>query len=466
MDEARSKSGGCKMIRSLIIALLILTGCAQTPKNSLTSKVTPVVELPKYTEKTLKNGLKLLIIPDQTLPRVSFSVLVKAGAITDSEDKRGLSYMTAQMLDEGVTGKTSTQLADQLEFLGANLRISPGLDFTTISIGGLAKFKEEIFNILNSLLTEPTFPNKELERLRRQAVSQLERISDEPEEYSDFLFQKTLFGDRSAYAYPVIGHAKTIKQLSRSDVDSFYKQYYSPGNLTIAVVGQVDEFYVANLEKKLAQWKSKGVSSDKKVGEGHVAVLPGGTYLTSKAGLQQTRIEMGHLGIHRADPDFLKVRIANTILGGGFASRLNQYVRDDKGLTYSIYSQFDARRFAGPFQISTFTRNDKVKDTLEAVKKVYSEFYEKGVTKEELSAAKSLLVGQFPKAIETVDRLAFNLLVLRYYDVPDSYLTNYIATINGMTLEDVNLAIKKHFKPSALMSIVYGDEAQIGSQLK
>lgn len=453
-------------MRPLILALFILIGCAQVPKSSLSSKTTPSVELPKYTEKTLKNGLKLLIIPDQTLPRVSFAVLVNAGAITDSEDKRGLSYMTAQMLDEGVRGKTSTQLAEQLEFLGANLRISPGFDFTTISIGGLAKFRGEIFNILNSVLMEPTFPSKELERLRRQALSQLERISDEPEEYSDFLFQKTLFGDRSAYAYPVMGHAKTIKQLSRGDVESFYRKYYSPDNMTVAVVGQFDEFYIAEIEKKFEQLMDKASGSDRKINEGSVAATPGGTYLTSKSGLQQTRIEMGHLGIQRSDPDFLKVRIANTILGGGFASRLNQYVRDDRGLTYSIYSQFDARRFAGPFQISTFTRNDKVKESLEAVKKVFSEFYEKGVTKGELSAAKSLLVGQFPKAIETVDRLAFNLLVLRYYDVPDSYLINYIATINGMTLEDVNLAIKKHFKPSALISVVYGDEAQIGSQVK
>jgi zinc protease len=153
-------------------------------------------------------------------------------------------------------------------------------------------------------------------------------------------------------------------------------------------------------------------------------------------------------------------------LGGAFASRLNQRVRDDLGLTYGISSGFEARKFQGPFLMDTFTRNDKVGETIGASLEVYRTFVEKGLSEEELQASKSVIVGQFPRAVETMDALAYQMLLLRYYGIPDSYLTQFVKNVNALSLVEVNAAIKKYFRPDQLDIVVYGDSTSVEKQLK
>jgi zinc protease len=182
--------------------------------------------------------------------------------------------------------------------------------------------------------------------------------------------------------------------------------------------------------------------------------------------LQQAQIRFAEPGIARNNQDFLTLRLANLILGGAFASRLNQKVRDDLGLTYSISSRFEALKNTGGFEISTFTRNDKVGETIKSSLAVLKDFIEGGVTDKELDAAKALLVGQFPAAIETVDRLAFNLLILRLNGIDDSYLKDFFTNVNGISRSDVNAAIKKYFSSDKMKILVYADGTKVADQLK
>jgi zinc protease len=365
-------------------------------------------------------------------------------------------------LDEGSDKHNSVELAEQLEGLGADLSIYPGYDFTQVSLEGLSYTRNQLLASFVEVLLSPKFEQKEFERVRKQVQGSLAKVEDDPEQYSDRLMAQLLFQDHP-YALPTMGEPKSLARLRRSDVLAYYKKNYIPGNTMIAVVGDFDELFVKQVTTQLGTWLSE------QKGELSQAKAPtqpkSGVHLKTKKGLVQAQIRLGHLFIDRSHPDFLSLRAANFALGGAFGSRLNQRVRDDLGLTYGISSGFDARRFTGPFVIETFTRNEKVGEAIQATLEVYRNFVAKGLTSDELEAAKSVMIGQFPRVVETTESLANQMLALRFYGISDSYLTQYIRNVRSLNLDQVNATLKKYFHPDQLNILVYGDGASIEKQV-
>jgi zinc protease len=172
------------------------------------------------------------------------------------------------------------------------------------------------------------------------------------------------------------------------------------------------------------------------------------------------------MGLRRSNPDYIPLRIGTLILGGAFASRLNQKVRDDLGLTYSINANLEAMDQSGIFEISTFTRNEKVLEVLQETQKVVAETIENGVTQKELDAAKALMIGQFPAAVETPERLAMNLLILRRYGVPDTYLSRFIENIREVKLSQVNQALKQNLSLKKMNTVIFADQKLVLEKIK
>ena len=445
-----------KVVTDLSLAVSLLgLGCSSSSKTNSQANFTEGVRLPENVQIELPNGLKVLFIRDRSLPRINIMALVSSGAIRDPQGKAGLSYLTASLLDEGSEKHTSAEMAEHLESLGAQLSIQPGYDFTQVSIKGLSFTKEILLDSFLEVLLTPKFEPKELERMEKQIQSSLAKMEDDPEIFSDRLFSKVLF-EKHPYGLSAMGEIASVKALKRQDVVSHYQSLFTPQNTILAVVGDFDDLFMKKVKTKLATWLPDvqkqpalwGPPADNKPG----------LYVKSKKGLVQSQIRMGHVFIDRSHPDFLSLRAANMALGGAFASRLNQRIRDDLGLTYGISSSFEARRFSGPFTIDTFTRNDKVGETLEATLEVYKTFANSGITAEELNASKSVMIGQFPRAVETMESLAFQMLVLRYYGINDTYLTRFVKNVNGLTLDQVNGTIRKYFHPDHLKIVIYGDE--------
>jgi zinc protease len=444
-------------ITSMVLA------CSTAQKSNNTSAFgSEGLTLPPFQERQLSNGLKVLYIKDTTLPKISITSLIKAGSVDDAANMRGLNYMTASLLDEGSEKHNSSELAERMEYLGGSLAINPGADFTTIVVGGLSFTKVELMDAFLEVLLTPKFPDSELTRIRKQLQNQIKKQQDDPDSYTDLMFTKMLFGQHP-YGYPSYGTTKTLEKITRKDIINHYKQYYMPNNTQIAVVGDFDEAFERQFEAKLLTWLPG--TAPKTTASTATKTLPAQIFFQGKKSLVQTQIRLGHLFVERNHPDFLKLRLANMALGGAFASRLNQVVRDDLGLTYGVHSFFDAKKQTGLFEINTFTRNDKVSETVQACQKVFKEFHEGGLKPEELKAAQSVVVGQFPHAVETMDALAFNMLVLRYYGIEDSYLTKFVSTINSYTLDQVNAVIKQHFSPENLQIVVFGEE-KVADQLK
>jgi zinc protease len=413
-------------------------------------------------EMQLENGLKVLFIVDNSLPRVSMTILTKVGVRQDPKGKEGLNYLTAQLMEQGTQTKSAMVLADELGQLGTELSVEPGNDFTILSMDALVNSSDKLLTLFSDILMNPAFLDGEVARTKSQIVAQQKKKIDNPSSYTADAFDMFLFQGHP-YANDISGTPVSVHKITKQDVIRHYLNYYRPNNSQIAIVGRFNKDFEAKVAEAFKKWAGKPIKDFtspelKNITGTEVKVL-------SKPGLQQAQIRIGEFGIRRVDEDFLRLRVANVALGGEFGSRLNQKIRDDLGLTYSMHSYFDARADRGPFIIETFTKNETVGKTIDESLKVFSEFIAGGITEAELKASKEQMVGQFPRAIETADRLGLNILMLNFYGVPLSYLQDFNKNVEAMTLDEVNTAIKKRFDAKNLKVLVYADEKKISGQL-
>ncbi|HVK61989.1 MAG TPA: pitrilysin family protein [Bdellovibrionales bacterium] len=416
-----------------------------------------------FEEKALGNGLRILYVPDESLPYISFSLLVKTGAAADPEGQEGLSAFIAEMLDKGTSKRSAQQIARDLGVMGADFSATSSYDYSLVSASAISSQADTLLKNIIEIATEPSFSDAEIERVRKQMLASIQRRVDNPDLYADLAFSEYLFGAHP-YGRPVTGSAKAVKSLSKRNLIRQYLRFYRPNNSVLAVVGKFTPEMKASIESGFGAWENREVTQQEmpKVTEPTSVQIR----LLDKPDLVQAQIRFGHIGIARNSPDFLKLRLANTILGGAFASRLNDRLRKDLGLTYSIGSSFDARRDRGPFTVETFTKNASVGQAVAETLKVLEAFKTNGVTDQDVSRAKGYLKGIFPASIESADKLAFNLMVLRLYGIPDDYLSDYLDNVDDLSRSDVNDAIKKYITPEKMKILVYSNAKEVAPQLK
>lgn len=438
---------------------LVLWGCTTATINPFSSTS---YSLKTYSEKKLSNGLKVLLVEDKSLPYTSFSMMFGVGGAHDPENISGLTNFVGDMFKKGTQKSSATQIVDRLEQLGASLEISTTQDYTEIAASGLSFHRESLLNIFSEVVTEANFADSEIQRLKRQTIDGIKKISEKPEAFSDLSFGELLF-DKHPYGRPVIGTIAGILQIKQKHVVKHYLQYFRPNNAILAVVGNFDSNILEVLEKSFATWKPRKIEE---INYPAITSWQGlKLELVDKSDLVQSQVRIGHIGIKRDNPDFLKLRIANTILGSGFTSRLMQSIRVKAGLTYGINASFEARKDFGPFVISASTRNDKVGDLIRKTLSELEKFRDEGVTEQEVNDAKALLIGNFPRSIETAERLAFNLMILRRYGISDSYLEDFVSNVRGISASDVNEAIRKHYQSKNLKILVFTNASTAKPQL-
>ncbi len=454
-----------KIISTLSLAGLI--GCSSAPTATSAVKSAPKADVPvsrssnnskseyhlrPYHEQTLANGLKILYVEDAALPYITYNLMLKSGSAEDPETTPGLSNFVAELLDKGTAKHDATKLADAMALLGADFNASVGDDYTMASASTLSTHGEELLNLMVEILLQPSFSENEVDRVRKQILAHLEKQIDNANSFADTVWEDYLFSSHP-YGKPASGNLKSIESIKRKHIIQHYLKTYRPNNAFLAVVGKFTPELQQKIETAFSPWQARDVAP---MTFPAVPAIHGVQIrLVDKPGMVQSQIRLGEPGIKRSNPDFLTLRVANTVLGGGFASRLVDKVRKQLGLTYSISSGFDARLDVGPFEVSTFTKNQTVGQTISETLKVLSEFREKGVTSTEVDRAKGYLKGVFPAAIETAEKLAYNLLLLRLYGIPDTYLTDYLKSIEQISTSDVNKAIKKYFDDKNLKVLVY-----------
>jgi zinc protease len=390
-------------------------------------------------------------------------MLIKVGSLHDPNKLAGLNYFTANLLERGTKHRDMMKLTNDLGQIGSEISIDGDNDYTLISTDGLSIHSKELLEMYADVIQNPAFENQEVERVRTQILASIQKKLDHPDSVAADGLSKLLYGTHP-YGFPTEGLAESIRKMSKKDFIKHYLKFYRPNNSLLAVVGPQIEELKKEVQTQFTNWPQRILQSNTSLKVNQELQAPKLSLIT-KESLQQTQVRFGMLGIQRNEKDFLPLRVANMILGGTFASRLNMRVRDELGLTYSISSYFEPRKERGPFVISTFTRDAKLKETVLETVKSFKSFYEDGVTNKELDAAKAILIGQFPQAIETSDKLARNLMILRFYEIPDSYLRTYLTEIQKITKSQVNEAIKTHLNPQDLHVLIYADESKVKDQM-
>jgi len=420
-------------------------------------------KLRKYSHEKLKNGLNIIYVKDSQLPYFTMQMLVSSGSTNDPQTKSGLSYMVANLLEKGTQSRSANELADSLGQIGSSFNASVDDDYSFFAVSTLSFNRERLLKDFVEILTKPAFSLSEIRRLKAQVKSEIKSAVDDPSNFASMAYTSYIYGAHP-YGRRTMGTIRDVSSIRKKNINRFYLQNYRPNNAYLAVVGAVDNNIKDEIRKAFSSWKSSDVKTpDYPI----VPAIKGiNIKLVNKSDLAQTQIRIGHKAIKRTNPDFLKLRLASLVLGGAFSSRLMQRVRIEKGLTYSIGARFGAQKDYGSFTVSTFTRHDKVGETIKETLKVLDNFKKSGVTEKELESAKALAKGLFPRALETAEKFSQNLLMLRFYGIGDEYLTDYYKNIDAISQSDVNKAIAKYLDPQDLKILVFAPKSKTVKQLR
>lgn len=450
--------------RLLSLAILAVVTLLAVPTSAQTTAAGSGLKLPAYKKLILKNGLTILLMEQHEVPIVSFSFIVKTGAIADPEGKDGLASLTASLLRKGTKTRTADQVAADLDFIGGQFDADASSDYTSGSAEFLKKDLNTGLDLLADVLLNPTFPEAEVTKMLAQRIDGIKAEKDEARGVIGSYYQSYLYG-KHPYGRPTDGDESSLTRIQREDAVKFFETYYAPGNTILAVAG---DFSTPEMEKLLAQrfsgWKAGPVPAtslpDPAPFHGKKLLL------VDKPDSTQTFFQIGNVGITRNNPDRVQIEVVNTLFGGRFTSMLNSELRINSGLTYGALSSFDRRRVPGPFVIFSFTKNKTTEQALDMTLDVLHRLHAKGFTEEELKSAKEYIKGQFPPRIETSDQLARLMATLAFYNLDQTEIDGYYGRIDAMTLADSKRIIGQYFPEDNLVFVLIGKAGEIQGVVK
>jgi zinc protease len=420
----------------------------------------PKIALPAIQKGTLSNGLGVWLVEQHKLPLLSFNLVIQAGSDHDPLSKPGLATMTAQVMDAGTTSMDALQIADKLDYIGASMGIRAGVDGTFASLETLTKHLDEALSVFGDVISHPTFPEKEFERLRNQRLTGLLQQKDRASTIASLAYNHIIYGPNHPYGNDPSGTEESVKNFTRQDLVNFYSTYYRPNNATLIVVGDAKlADLVKLLEKNLSEWKKGDVPTltippTKPIDARRI-------YLIDKPGAPQSEIRVGYPALARKTTDFFPVTVMNMILGGQFSSRINMNLRERRGLTYGARSSFTFAKEPGPFTasggfVSTGT-DTAVHEILYELDRMHAE----GMTPEELAFAKKGLTGGFALNFETSGQIARALQNIVLYGLPEDYYENYLQNIDKVTLDDIKRVANTYLDTKKMDVVIVGDVKNI-----
>jgi len=419
----------------------------------------PRLNLPEIQKRMLSNGLAVWLVESHEVPLVQINLLLKAGAADDPAGKFGLASLTAAMLDEGAGSRSSLELADAVDFLGASLATTASFDASAVRLNVPVARLKDALPLMADVVLRPTFPAAELERLRQERLTALVQAKDDPASVAPLAFVRTVFGATHRYGTGIAGSEATLKGFTVQDLKSFHTAMYQPGNAVLLVVGDVKlDAIVPQLEMQFGSWKGTSpartpVPQAPQVAQGQITIV-------DMPGAEQSQIRIGWVGVPRSTPDYFTIEVLNTILGGSFTSRLNQNLREEHQYSYGASSRFDMRLSAGAFQAGAGVQTDK---TAEALKEFFNELNGilKPVPDEELTKAKNYAALSFPSEFETSGDLSAKMEEMVVFGLPDTFFGAYVDNLQKVTAAAVQKAAETHIQPKRFAVVVVGDRKVI-----
>jgi zinc protease len=337
-------------------------------------------------------------------------------------------------------------------------------DVAAVTLSALSTRLPESLALVRDLLRAPTFPEREVARLRDERLAELLQQLAEPRGLADEQFSHAVYEPRARYAMPTDGSTKTVGALTVDDVRAFYAARYKPAAVTLVFAGDVTMDQVAGLVEPLfGDWRGEP-SSDRRAGPD--AAQPGRLLrVVAKSDAPQSEVRVGHVGVPRNTPGYFDMVVMNAVLGGLFSSRINLNLREAHGYTYGAFSAFDWRRGAGPFVVSTAVKSDVTGDAVREILGEIDRMQREEIGEDELTLATSYLDGVFPIRYETTGAIAGALASLIIHGLSEDYFDRYREHVRSVTTADVLHAAREHLRPDQLRVVVVGDPAVVAAPL-
>jgi zinc protease len=449
-----------RALLSLLIATSVLAQTAPPPPAAPRE-----VKLPQPVEKTLANGLRVIVVPKHDIPLVAARLMVKAGAAADPADRDGLAAMTATVLTKGTKSRTAEQIARGVEALGATLTSDAAWDSTSVDLSVMSSNLSGAMAYVADVVRNATFAKEEFERERAQAVDALQVSMTEPRPLAGMVMSRLIYAD-APYGHNLGGSVVSLGKLGRVELVQFHRTHYRPDNAVLVFAGDVkaeDAFKLA--ESQFGSWKGAAAARAKSKDDQMSPPKPRVVVIDMPES-GQSAVVVGRPGIRRTDPAYMNAIVANSVLGAGYSSRLNQEIRIKRGLSYGAGSSFEPRVDVGPFTARTETKNESAAEVAGIMIGELGRLSAADVPEAELTPRKAALIGGFAQSLETTSGIVNRVSALALYGLPLSDINRYVSGVQAVTAEDVRKFAASTLGGKDLNVVIVGDASKFVEPLR
>lgn len=449
-----------KRTLSYLLSLLLLSGAfAQVDRSKKPEPGTPKeIKMGDYEKFTLKNGLTVVVVENHKIPRIALSLIIDREPLLEGE-KVGYISMAGDLLRRGTTSRTKDQLDEEVDFIGASLSTSG----SSIFGASLTKHRDKLLELMTDVLYNPSFPEEELEKVKKQTISALKSNTDDPEYIAGNVKSVLLYG--KDHPYGEIQLEEHVENITVEDLKSYYNTYFKPNIAYLAIVGDITPKEAKKLaEKHFGKWKRGEVPKP----EYQLPTAPPANVVAiiNRPTSVQTVLSVSYpVALQPGSEDVIKAYVMNQILGGNSASRLFKNIREDKGYTYGAYSRLSSDELIGDFEAGASVRTEvtdsSVTEFLYEMKQIRNE----NIPEDELQLAKNVLIGSFGRSLERPETVAAYAINIERYDLPEDYYNNYVKNVQAVTGDDIQRMAQKYISPDNAYIVAVGEASEIEQQL-
>ena len=424
----------------------------------------PVVKVPAFWKKDLPNGAKIIGAQNTEIPTVTFSLTIPGGHLASANDlsKAGLASFFADMMTEDTKNYTAEQLSNELQKLGSSITISSGTDGVTYTVQSLKKNFGKTLSLLQERLFYPKFTEQSFNRLKQQNLQGLKQKKSQPAAVANDVFAKVNYGDKNILGISEDGTEETVKNITLKDIQDYYNNYMTSVGAKVVVVGDITQqevlpklsFLDKLPRKKISLPTPEAITSNIDKTKLYLVDIPKGA---------QTEFRVGYAtGLkYDATGDYYKAYLTNFPLGGGFDSRLNLTLREEKGWTYGASSRFSGDEYSGNFQFSSGIKADATDSALAESMSIIKNYVQNGPTADEVAFMKNAIGQSDALRYETGPQKAAFIHRILDYNLPANYTQKQAEILKSMTAEQLHTLAQKYLHPDKINILLVGDKAKI-----
>lgn len=456
------------MRRQMLAAALLLAaqiGAAQTtPPPPAPPRQ---IALPKASEKTLRNGLRVIVVPKHTSPLVSARLMILTGSEEDTREFAGLASLTASLITQGTRTRSAEQIARGIEALGTTLQTSAGWDVSAVDVTVMSPNLAQAMTYVADVVRNPVFEPEEIERLREQSIDSLRVSLQEPLSLARYVAARVVFQE-GPYGQNAAGTPESLERIGRDQIVGFHRRHYRPDNAVLVIAGDIKpQAAFAIAQKSFGRWRSQSRGARSGPIEKPAPQNPKPrVVVVDMPDAGQAAVLVTRLGLRRVDPRYFTAIVTNSVLGGGYSSRLNQEIRIKRGLSYGAGSTFELRSEEGPFSAWTQTKNESAAEVAGLIVDEMTRLAAVELSDAELTPRKAVVTGSFSESMETTAGIVGRVSALALHGLPLEDISSFVSRVQAVTGENVRSFARSHLGGDTASVVIVGDASKFLDPLR